>query len=88
MSEEKIDRILEMVGKMDDNVTRLNTSVMGDEAAGVKGLASRVADNEKKTEDALTGLRKFYTVGGTLSVIWGGLVTVVAIFKDDLFGKV
>ena len=88
MSEEKLDKLIEVIGKMDDNVTRLNTSVMGDEAAGVRGLAARVADNEKKTEAALTGLRKFYTIGGTLSVIWGGLVTVVAIFKDHLFGKI
>lgn len=88
MSEDKLDKIIEMMGSLDDSVTRLNTSVMGDEAAGVKGLAARVSDNEKKTEDALTGLRKFYTIGGTLSVIWGGLVTVVAIFKDHLFGKV
>ena len=79
MSEDKLDRLIDMV-------ERLNTSVLGDEPAGVKGLAARVACNEKKTEDALTGLRKFYTIGGTLSVIWGGVVSMIAIFKDSILG--
>ena len=72
--------------RMSDKLDRLNTSVLGDPEAGVDGLASRVKANEKKTEEALTGLRKFYTIGGTLSVIWGGLVAIVSIFKDHLIG--
>jgi len=79
MSEDKLDTIIKMV-------ERLNTSVLGDEDAGVPGLAQRVAANEKKTNDALTGIRKFYTVAGTLGVIWGGIVTVIAIFKNHIFG--
>ena len=78
MSEDKLDKLIDMV-------ERLNTAVIGDKPAGVKGLAARVETVEKKTEDALTGLRKFYTIGGTLSVIWGGFISMIAIFKDRIW---
>jgi len=78
MSDDKLDTLIDMV-------ERLNTAVIGDKPAGVEGLAARVRTVEKKTEDALTGLRKFYTIGGTLSVIWGGIVSMIAIFKDKIW---
>ena len=57
MSEDKLDRILEGLGELKGNVNRLNTAVLGDDDAGIDGLADRMGRTENKVdilEDKIT----------------------------------
>ena len=78
----------ERFSKLEDSVERIEKALIGDEDMGNTGMVKRLHSVEKKTEEVEDGIKKFYTIGGTLSVIWGVVVAVVSIFKDHLFGKV
>jgi len=82
-------QILQNIGeigfkRLDKGFERLDTAVIGDEAAGHRGLAKRMEANEKKTDDALTQIKAFKVVGSTLGVIWGAIITLIAIFKHKI----
>ena len=79
-----LQEILDTMRAMKEDVVRLNTAVIGDEKAGVSGLALRMSDNEKKTEDALTYVKSFRLVGSTIGVIWGVVIALIAIFKHKI----
>ncbi len=75
-----------LIQEMNKNVTRLNTAVLGDDDAGIEGLAERVVNVEKKATKTENNMNKkvayFYGIGAALSFIWGMLIA----FKDKLFG--
>ena len=84
MSEEKLNKIIEMVGSIDSSVSRLNTSVLGDKDAGVSGLAHRVGSLEDEVEDVRTDLtsRLSWLKGGA----WLASIAIgfLAFFKDHI----
>jgi len=74
---------LEELTKISD---RLTYAMKGDPDMGQEGFSERLKDVEEISESAAQGMKRFYTIGGTLSAIWGGLVVVasilISIFKD------
>jgi phage host-nuclease inhibitor protein Gam len=50
VSEEKLDNIIAGIGELKTHVTRLNTAVLGDDEAGIDGLADRTGKVEKEVE--------------------------------------
>jgi hypothetical protein len=69
--EGKIDKICVSVETINKNVDRLNTSVMGDKKAGIKGQAERIEDLEKHRDKQK---RIQY-------IAYGGLTVLIILFK-------
>lgn len=67
----ELTKISEKLDKLDDKVERLNTSVMGDEQAGVSGIAKRL----KETEHYISKQKK------TQYIIYGGFSAILFLFK-------
>ncbi|MEE8322397.1 MAG: hypothetical protein V3R57_02065 [Candidatus Bathyarchaeia archaeon] len=84
MSEEKLDTLIGMVEGIEKNVTRLQTSVIGDKEAGVEGLAHRVGELEGEVEDVRKDLttRLSWLKGGAWTV--SVLIGVIAFMKDHI----
>ena len=69
---------------MKEDVTRLNTAVIGDKDAGASGLCHRVEKVEDKTKTMQDQLKCFRTVCSTVGAIWGILITIIAVFKHKI----
>jgi len=70
-----------------EQVKRLNTAVLGDDDAGIPGLADRVTENEATSDLHAANFTKLKTVGGVLSVLWFGVLGILALVKDHLIAK-
>ena len=84
MSEDKLDQLIAMSRDLKEDVTRLNTAVIGDESAGVTGVCKRLGKVEHKIETVQDEVKCLKTVGSTLGVIWGAVITVIAVFKHKI----
>jgi hypothetical protein len=86
MNEEQTKQVIDTVNssavllqEVNSEVKRLNTAVLGDDVAGIQGLATRVEAVEKKSEKHGIFMIKALTV-------WGVICGAVVVFKDKLFG--
>ena len=78
--EVKIDQLIKCQSLMQNDVKEIKTVLAGDDY-GNEGLVKDHKELKDKFYKLREDVRKFKIIGGVLSFILGGVITVISIFK-------
>jgi len=78
--EAKIDQLIESQSLIQNDVKEIKTVLAGDDY-GNEGLVKDHKDLKDKFYKLREDVRKFKIIGGVLSFIIGGIITVIGVFK-------